>query len=92
MTEQTEQEDKLAPQDWVKLHYGPTNELNGEQMRWLLKTLIRYYGSQKACAEVLGIGAKYLSDIINTRRTIGPAVLEALGFKKEPVYQLGGTS
>jgi hypothetical protein len=84
--------DKLTPVEWVRLHYGPTNELNGEQMRWLLESLIRYYGSQKSCAETLGVGERYLSAIINLECNLDSIILGVLGFEKEPMYHLRGTS
>lgn len=84
--------EKLAPQDWVKLHYGPTNELNTIQMVCLLEALVYYYRSQKACAAAMGISEQYLSDILNGKRGIGPTVLLILGFEKEPMFHLRGTS
>lgn len=37
--------------------------------------------SQKALADEMGISAVYLSDVLNHRRSPGPAILSFLGFE-----------
>lgn len=52
-----------------------------------LRAAIAKAGSQAAFAEMYGLSAAYVNDVINGRREPGPAILEALGVEKVVTYQ-----
>lgn len=52
----------------------------------LLRREVERAGSQNALAKEFGIGAAYLSDVLNGRREAGPAILAGLGLKREVRY------
>jgi len=45
-------------------------------------------GSQKGLANIIGISAQHMNDIIKGRRMPGPKVLDFFGLKKEITYSL----
>lgn len=51
-----------------------------------LNRLISERGSQKSCAEMLGISPAYLSDILSGKRNVSSRILEKLGYVKIIVH------
>lgn len=52
-----------------------------------LKKQVEIIGSQKEAAEAWGISTQFLNDLLRGRRDPSPAILNALGMKKEVDYK-----
>ena len=46
------------------------------------------YGNQRKCAAELGISDGFLSDMLNARCDLSPALLAACGLRKRVVYEV----
>ncbi len=51
-----------------------------------LNQRISLYGTQKATAEVLGVSAQYLGDVLTNKRAPGKKLLKAMGYKRIITY------
>lgn len=58
------------------------------EVRRLLRKACEYAGSQNEWAELYGISAAYVSDVIRGRRNPGEAILNALGLVKVVSYEI----
>ena len=61
--------------------------LSTEQVREQLKTACDQAGSQAAWAREHGMSAAYVHDVINGRRGLGKAILEALTIRRIVQYE-----
>lgn len=56
--------------------------LTHDELLSLLRRKIKEAGQQKLFAELHGISAQYVSDVLHKRREPGEAILAALGLRK----------
>ncbi len=62
-------------------------ELNEFEVLALLRGRLAAAGSQRALADELGVSLSYVHDALTARRSLGPALLSALGLKREVTYR-----
>ncbi len=52
-----------------------------------LQTAINKAGSQKAFAKSAGVSEQYLSEVLNGKKEMGPAIQDALGLERVVTYR-----